>query len=109
MLFVSFVVKKTNTNNGMQTDARALRRWCRAICFLVYWITARLKSEWSRMGERREVASVLRELQQIKVGRLKMGEMPLKVTLTDIPGKLYAILEKPGLPALFQRAPAWAS
>ncbi len=79
------------------------------ICFLAYWITARLKSEWRRMGERREVALVLQELQQIKVGKLKMNGEPLKVVLTDIPAKLYAILEKLGILALFRRAPAWAS
>ena len=79
------------------------------ICFLAYWISARLRNAWQEKGERREVPLVLRELQQIKVGRLRMNEKPLKVVLTDIPGKLYAILEKLGLLPLFQRAPTWAS
>jgi hypothetical protein len=79
------------------------------ICFLAYWITARLRTEWRLKKERREVAMVLRELQQIKVGRLKINDKPFKVVLTDIPRKLYARLEYLGLLHLFQRAPAWAS
>jgi hypothetical protein len=79
------------------------------ICFLAYWITARLKAEWRLKSERREVSLVLRELQQIKVGRLKINDKPFKVVLTDIPRKLYALLEDLGLLHLFQRAPAWAS
>ncbi len=79
------------------------------MCFLAYWITARLKYEWKIMGETRETALVLRELQQIRVGKLRMNDKPLKVVLTDIPKKLHAVLEKLNLLPLFQRAPAWAS
>lgn len=79
------------------------------ICFLAYWISARLRNAWKEKGEHREVPLILRELQQIKVGKLRMGDTPLKTVLTDIPGKLYAILEKLGLEPLFKRAPAWAS
>jgi len=79
------------------------------ICFLAYWISARLKHAWQKQDERREVPLVLRELQQIRVGKLKMHDTPLKAVLTDIPAKLYAMLQRLDLLALFQRVPIWAS
>lgn len=79
------------------------------ICFLAFWISARLASEWQKMGQRREVPLVLRELQQIKIGRLRMGTTHLKTILTDIPAKLYAVLDRLALLALFKRPPPWAS
>jgi transposase len=78
------------------------------ICFLAYWISARLKSAWKQLGEHREVPSVLRELQQIRVGKLKMHDLPFKAVLTEIPTKTYSTLERLGLLALFQRVPQWA-
>jgi transposase len=79
------------------------------ICFLAYWISARLASAWKHMGEHREVPLVLRELQQIKVGKLRVGDAPLKTVLTDIPSHLYSILDKLALFPLFSRPPNWAS
>lgn len=79
------------------------------ICFLAYWISARLGTEWRRRGEHREVPLVLRELQQVKVGKLRVGEAPLKTVLTDIPTQLYAVLDQLELLPLFRRPPRWAS
>jgi len=79
------------------------------ICFLAYWISARLGREWREMGEHREVPLVLRELQQIKVGKLRIGSAPLKTILTDIPIPLYAVLDQLALLSLFRRPPLWAS
>jgi transposase len=79
------------------------------ICFLAYWISARLGSAWKEQGECRGVPLVLRELQQIKVGKLRVGDAPLKTVLTDIPARLYAVLNKLALLPLFRRPPAWAS
>ncbi len=79
------------------------------ICFLAYWISARLGNEWRKLGESREVPLVLRELQQIRIGKLRAGNAPLKTVLTDIPAGLYAVLNRLTLLPLFQRPPAWAS
>jgi hypothetical protein len=78
------------------------------ICFLAYWISARLGCMWRKMGERREVPLVLRELQQIKVGKLRVADTPLKTVMTDIPTAMYAVLGKLDLLALFRRPPAWS-
>jgi hypothetical protein len=78
------------------------------ICFLAYWISSRLRREWRQLGETREVPLVLRELQQIRVGRLKLGAEIFKTVLTDIPNQLYTILDRLNLLRLFTRAPGWA-
>ena len=72
-------------------------------------ITATTGCTWQEMDEHREVPLVLRELQQIKVGRLRLGDTPLKSVLTDIPANLYVLLDKLALLPLFRGAPAWAS
>ena len=79
------------------------------ICFLAYWVSARLGSAWREMGERREVPLVLRELQQIKVGKLRVEDTPLRTVLTDIPARMHAVLDKLALLPLFRRPPAWSS
>lgn len=79
------------------------------ICFLAYWISARLGKMWKALGENREVPSVLRELQQIRVGKLRVGNAPLRTVLTDIPAQLYDVLNGLDLFPLFQRPPTWAS
>ena len=61
------------------------------------------------MGERREVPLVLTELQQIKVGKLRVGDTPLKTVLTDIPARMYAMLDELALLPLSQRPPARSS
>jgi hypothetical protein len=77
------------------------------ICFLAYWISARLGQEWREVGETREVPLVLRELQQIKAGRLRVADTPLKTVLTDIPAPLYDTLRRLGLLPPFKRPPKW--
>ena len=78
------------------------------ICFLAYWISARLRREWQQLGENREVPLVLRELQQIRIGRLKLGNKIFKTVLTDIPNHLYALLDRLKLLHLFTKVPKWA-
>jgi len=78
------------------------------ICFLAFWFSARLGNAWKITGERREVPLVLRELQQIKLGKLRVGSTPLKTVLTDIPARLYAMLDRLALLSLFRRPPGWA-
>lgn len=78
------------------------------ICFLAYWISARLKNEWHALAETREVPLILRELQQIRIGKLRIGKKPVKTLMTDIPKKLNQTLSKLGLLRLFQTIPKWA-
>ena len=78
------------------------------ICFLAYWISSRLRREWRQLGETREVPLVLRELQRIRVGRLKLGDEIFKAALTDIPNQLYALLDRLKLLHLFAQVPKWA-
>lgn len=78
------------------------------ICFLAYWISSRLRREWRQLGESREVPLVLRELQQIRVGRLKLGTEIFKTVMTDIPNQLYALLDRLTLLRLFTQVPKWA-
>ena len=76
------------------------------LCFLAYWISARLKREWNALQETREVPLVLRELQQIRIGKLRLGKKPAKALMTDIPRKLNATLVKLNLLSLFQTIPS---
>ena len=79
------------------------------ICFLAYWISSRLRREWRQLGETREVPLVLAQLQQIRIGRLRIGEKICKAVLTDIPKPLYTILDRLLLLRLFRQVPRWAS
>src|SRR5206468_1915379 len=44
------------------------------LCFLAYWLSARLGREWRAKGETQEVPRVLRHLQTIRLGSLRMGK-----------------------------------
>jgi hypothetical protein len=44
------------------------------ICFLAYWISARLATQWRALRETGEVTSILRELQSIRLGQISIGE-----------------------------------
>src|SRR6266581_8305247 len=55
------------------------------LCFLAYWLSARLGREWRAKGERGEVPRLLRELQTIRIGFLKVGQQELKPLMTQVP------------------------
>jgi len=55
------------------------------LCFLAYWLSARLGGEWRAKGETEEVPRVLRHLQTIRVGRLQMGQHIHRTVMTEIP------------------------
>ena len=76
------------------------------LCFLSYWISARLGGEWRAKGETEEVPRVLRQLQVIRLGRLKLGSKVHRTVMTDIPKDLNDQLRKLGLTALFASPPA---
>lgn len=79
------------------------------ICFLAYWLSARLGREWRAAQEPGEVPRILRELQSIRVGQVSAGGKPLTTLLTEIPPRLNAQLIKLKLLKLFAQPPAWAA
>jgi hypothetical protein len=78
------------------------------LCFLAYWISARLGGEWRSAKEAGEVPRILRRLQTIRIGRLKVGDKPVGTLMTDIPKELNDTLEKLGLLKLFATLPTSA-
>ena len=76
------------------------------LCFLAYWISARLGGEWRLAKEQGEVPRILRRLQTIRIGRLKVGDKSVGKLMTDIPKGLNDLLEKLGLLKLFATLPA---
>ena len=75
------------------------------LCFLAYWLSARLGGEWRAKGETEEVPRVLRHLQTIRLGLLKMGENVHHTVITEVPKSLNQQLEKLGLTPLFAAPP----
>ena len=76
------------------------------LCFLSYWLSARLSSEWRAKGETEEVPRILRQLQTVRLGLLKLGSRVHRTVMTDIPKNLNAQLRKLGLAPLFAAPPA---
>ena len=79
------------------------------LCFIAYWLCARLANEWRAKGETGEVQRVLRRLQAIRVGTLKIAGQNSKRLLTQIPPEFNALLARLDLLPLFTQPPAWAS
>ena len=79
------------------------------ICFLAYWLSARLGREFSARGETRRVPTLLREMQQIRVGSLRVDGQPLGRLLTQIPPEMNKTLSRLDLLPLFSKPPAWAA
>jgi transposase len=75
------------------------------LCFLAYWLSARLGREWRAKGEVEEVPSVLRNLQKIRLGMLKLGQKIHRTVMTQIPKNLNEQIQKLGLAALFAAPP----
>jgi transposase len=75
------------------------------LCFLAYWLSARLGREWRAKGEVEEVPRVLRNLQTIRLGMLKLGQQIHRTVMTQIPKILNEQIQKLGLAALFAAPP----
>ena len=75
------------------------------LCFLAYWLSARLGREWRARGETEEVPRVLRQLQTIRLGRLRVGPRVKPALMTSIPKNLNEQLQKLGLASLFAAPP----
>jgi hypothetical protein len=54
------------------------------LCFIAYWLCAKLAHEWRLKGEKGEVQRLLRRLQAIRVGSLKIADQDAKRLLTQI-------------------------
>ncbi len=79
------------------------------ICFLAYWLSARLGQEWRAAQEPGEVPRILRELQSIRVGQVSAAGKRVTTLLTQIPPPLNARLIKLNVLKLFAQPPAWAA
>ena len=75
------------------------------LCFLSYWISARLGGEWRAKGESEEVPRILRQWQTIRLGMLKLGSSIHRTVMTDIPKNLNEQLRRLGLASLFAAPP----
>src|SRR4029077_18574017 len=78
------------------------------LCFIAYWLCARVGNEWRAKGEKGEVQRLLRQLQAIRVGTLKIAGQDSKRLLTQIPPELNTLQGRLGLLPLFAQPPAWA-
>ena len=76
------------------------------LCFMDYWLSARLGGEWRAKGETEEVPRVLRQLQTIRLGRLQIGKSIQRTVMTEVPKNLNKQLQKLGLAALFAAPPS---
>jgi hypothetical protein len=66
------------------------------LCFLVYWLSARLGGEWRAKGESEEVPRVLRHVQTIRLGRLEIGSDVQRTVITEVPKNMNVQLQKLG-------------
>jgi transposase len=77
------------------------------LCFVAYWLSARLGREWRSSGEVGEVPRILRRLQTIRIGHLQAGKKATQTLMTKVPKGLNEVIEKLGLIKLFATVPAW--
>jgi transposase len=79
------------------------------VCFIAYWLSAKLELQWRQKDQTIEVHNLLRQLQCIRLGRLELGGKTFKTVLTQVPKDLNATLDQLGLLPLFAGPPAWAT
>lgn len=75
------------------------------LCFIAFWLSARLGREWRAKGETEEVPRVLRNLQTIRLGLLEVGKNIYRSVITEVPKNLNEQLRKLGLLSLFASPP----
>jgi transposase len=78
------------------------------ICFLAYWLSAKLEMDWRQKDQTIEVHNLLRQLQSIRLGRLELAGKTLRTVMTQVPKDLNELLAKLGLLSLFTQPPSWA-
>lgn len=79
------------------------------ICFIAYWLSARLRLEWLQLGYHGDVPRVLRRLQSIRLGRLRVLGVEAPPAMTRISAELNEILAQTNLLKLFATPPKWAA
>ena len=77
------------------------------ICFLAYWLSARLGSDWRAQGEKGEVPRLLQQMQTIRVGQLQVRDHAVGRLLVHVPKNLNEVLKKLDLLRLFAQPPDW--
>ena len=78
------------------------------ICFIAYWLSARLAQEWTQLGYHAEVPRVLRRLQTIRLGHLRVLGAEAPAAITTRSPDLNEILVQTNLLKLFAAPPKWA-
>ena len=79
------------------------------ICFLAYWLSARLGQQWRALGEKGEVPRLLRQMQTIRVGTLRVKKRLWERKMTRVPSDLNALLKKVDFLKLFAQPHAVVS
>jgi transposase len=79
------------------------------ICFIAYWLSAKLELQWRQKDQTIEVHNLLRQLQCIRLGRWELAGKAFKTVVTQVPKDLNGTLDKLGLLPLFAAPPAWAT
>ncbi len=77
------------------------------LCFLAYWLSAKLELEWRQKDQTIEVHNLLRQLQSIRLGRLELSGETFKMMMTQVPKDLNDTLAKLDLLPLFAKPPTW--
>jgi transposase len=78
------------------------------LCFIAYWLSARLRQEWAALNCHREVPRVLQQLQAIRLGSFRVMEKEVPAAITKISPELNEILTQLHLLPLFAAPPKWA-
>lgn len=79
------------------------------ICFIAYWLSARLAQEWAQLNYHTEVPRLLRRLQGIRLATLKVVGAHAPAAMTPISAELNEILTQLNLLKLFAAPPKWAA
>jgi transposase len=77
------------------------------ICFMAYWLSARLAREWKLLGEKTEVPRILQKLQTIRLGSIKLKNQTLPPQITQIPSDLHDLIVQLKINKLFDSSPRW--
>jgi hypothetical protein len=78
------------------------------LCFLAYWLCARLGRNGALAASGPRLPRLLRWLQTIRVGTLQVASHAVRRLLTKVLAELNAVLERLGLRHLFGQPPPWA-
>jgi transposase len=79
------------------------------ICFIAYWLSAKLELQWRQKDQNVQAHNLLRQLQCIRLGRLELAGKAFKTVVTQVPKDMNATLDKLGLLTLFATQPDWAT